>query len=41
MDRAVSTLEAAVGGEHASLARRALGEISDTLRDVWGVYQPA
>ena len=30
MDRAVSTLEAAVGGEHATLARRALGEISTT-----------
>jgi RNA polymerase sigma-70 factor (ECF subfamily) len=29
MDRAVSTLEAAVTGGHASLARRALGTISD------------
>jgi RNA polymerase sigma-70 factor (ECF subfamily) len=29
MDRAVSTLEAAVVGGHASLARRALGSISD------------
>lgn len=29
MDRAVSTLEAAVAGEHATLARRALGDISD------------
>lgn len=29
MDRAVSTLEAAVAGGHASLARRALGSISD------------
>ena len=46
---ALATLRAAAAGTtplmppilDAVRARATLGEISDTLRDVWGVYRPA
>jgi methylmalonyl-CoA mutase N-terminal domain/subunit len=49
VDRALHILRAAAGGNdrlmplivQAVKARATLGEISDTLRSVWGVYRPA